>query len=90
MKARLYKTYMFRDKDPVIDHLRTAMQDEGESNATVAVRSGVSYGTINNWFNGPTRRPQFATIAAVARCMGDRGAGAIVAAIRKGKNTNGK
>ncbi len=90
MKAKLYKSYMFRDKDPVIDHLRTAMQDEDESNASVALRSGVSAATIRNWFEGDTRRPLFATIAAVARTMGDRGAGAIIAAIRKGKNFNGK
>jgi transcriptional regulator with XRE-family HTH domain len=61
---KLYKSYSFRDKDPIIDAMRTAIADTGDSLAKVSERSGVSAGTMGNWFNGRTRRPQFATVAA--------------------------
>jgi hypothetical protein len=37
---------------------------------SVSHDSGVSPGTISNWFKGKTMRPQFATTAAVVRSMG--------------------
>lgn len=67
---KLYKTYSFRDKDPVIDLLRTAIKDSGVSHKRISEDSGVSQGTLSNWFVGPTRRPQFATTQAVARALG--------------------
>jgi transcriptional regulator with XRE-family HTH domain len=66
----VYKTYSFKTKDPAIDKLRTKIQDAGESYNDISVKSGVSVGTLNNWFNGGTRRPQFATLAAVAGALG--------------------
>lgn len=66
----LYKTYSFRNKDPVIDELRTVVKDAGASYSGIAEASGVSSGTIYNWFHGATRRPQHASIMAVARAMG--------------------
>jgi transcriptional regulator with XRE-family HTH domain len=65
-----YKTYSFRDKDPAIDKLRTAIKDSGESYSEIAARSGLSATTLNGWFNGATRRPQFATLAAAAGALG--------------------
>lgn len=65
-----YKSYMFRDKDPVIDQVRTLVKDEGVNYTQVHARSGVSTTTLSNWFNGRTRRPQFATVQAVARGLG--------------------
>ncbi len=64
-----YKTYLFRDKDPVIDLLRTVKDDTKAKVAAMAHDSGVSTGTLYNWFSGKTRRPQFATVVAVARAM---------------------
>jgi transcriptional regulator with XRE-family HTH domain len=66
----LYKTYMFKDKDPVIDRLRTMVADDGSKYSEISNASGVSYSTLHNWFDGATRRPQYATIAAVAGALG--------------------
>ena len=85
MKAKLYKTYVFRDKDPVIDHLRTAVKDDGRKRSQLAQDSGVSAATLSNWFEGTTRRPQFATVAAVARACGPKGVAAVVNAVKRGK-----
>jgi hypothetical protein len=67
---KLYKTYSFKDKDPVIDKLRTAVADSGESYVDIENTSGVSSNTLYNWFKGSTRRPQHATVCAVARAVG--------------------
>jgi transcriptional regulator with XRE-family HTH domain len=67
---KLYKSYSFRDKDPIIDQMRTAVQDVGLSYGQIEGESGVSSSTMYNWFHGDVRRPQFATIAAVARAIG--------------------
>ena len=67
---RLYKTYVFKDKDPVIDRIRTIVQSEKLSYRDVFLLSGVSQTTIHNWFEGETKRPQYATIAAVTSSMG--------------------
>jgi transcriptional regulator with XRE-family HTH domain len=65
-----YLSYNFRDKDPVVDQLRTLLQDENASYKEVHELSGVSVSTLYNWFEGPTRRPQYATVMAVARSLG--------------------
>lgn len=73
-----YGTYNFVDKDPVIDVLRTLITREssniGYPTTTVirkcAEKSGVAYSTINEWFNGKTKRPAHATLEAVARYFG--------------------
>jgi transcriptional regulator with XRE-family HTH domain len=67
---KLYRSYVFLDKDPVIDVVRTAMQDAKAKSAKIARDSGVSPTTLANWFHGPTKRPQFATVAAVASALG--------------------
>ena len=68
-----YKSYMFVEKDPVIDALRTAISDQHFKYSEVALTSGVAVATIKNWMSGETRRPQFATTAAVARSLGKKG-----------------
>lgn len=83
MKVKLYKTYAFKDKDPVIDHLRTAVQKDGGSYSKISTDSGVSYTTLSNWFDGATKRPQFATVAAVARSLGPDGVRAVSRALAK-------
>jgi hypothetical protein len=68
--SNLYKTYMFRDKDPVIDVLRTIMDKERLDLNVVAADAGVAVTTITAWLYGITRRPQHATVMAVCRAMG--------------------
>jgi DNA-binding phage protein len=65
-----YKSYLFKDKDPVIDELRTMVQESGDSYTDLHDSSGVSTNTLYNWFKGETRRPQFATVMAVTRALG--------------------
>ncbi|RXG91606.1 hypothetical protein EAS62_24310 [Bradyrhizobium zhanjiangense] len=62
------------DKNPVIDKVRTLVQDEGliKKLGIVHEISGVSTSTLDNWFNGTTRSPQHATIAAVVTSLGYR------------------
>jgi transcriptional regulator with XRE-family HTH domain len=66
----LYRSYVFKDKDPVIDRMRTIVSDEHLSYAEIGTLSSVSAGTLHNWFHGETKKPQFATIAAVAGALG--------------------
>lgn len=70
---KLYKTYMFRTKDPIIDAFRTAFSDSGMTKAQLVKESNVSAGTFNGWLGGKTRRPQFATMAASIRGLGADG-----------------
>lgn len=65
-----YSTYLFTDKDPVVDVLRTMKRDAEFTDKEIADRSGVSIGTVKKWFGGNTKRPQFATVAAAAVAMG--------------------
>ena len=67
---RMYKSYSFVDKDPVLDTIRTAIQDLGLTYREVAELSDVSKTTLVGWFHGKTRRPQHATIMAVMRGIG--------------------
>src|SRR5262245_21549085 len=67
---KLYKSYSFKEKDPIIDILRTVVQDEGASYAEIERASGVTTSTLYNWFSGGTRRPQFASVMAVTRGLG--------------------
>jgi hypothetical protein len=68
----VYRTYRFMDKDPVIDKMRTLLQDEGLMKKLDLVHqlSGVSTSTLDNWFNGDTKSPQNRTIMAVVTSLG--------------------
>lgn len=63
----MYKTYAFRNKDPIIDQIRTILADEGLSYLEIQKRSRVAATTMYNWFHGTTRKPQNASIKAVIR-----------------------
>jgi hypothetical protein len=65
-----YKSYSFVDKDPIIDEVRTMIKDSGANYSWVEEHSGVTRWTLNAWFNGNTKKPQAATINAVARSLG--------------------
>src|SRR5262245_5917547 len=67
---KTYKSYMFVDKDPVIDELRTLVKDSGLSYDEVSDECGVASSTLYSWFHKDTRRPQNATIEAVGRGLG--------------------
>ena len=70
MAFKPYKSYNFKDKDPVIDRMRTIVQDSGWSHQDIHNESGVSVGCLNGWFYGATRRPTYATLQAVAMALG--------------------
>lgn len=67
-----YRCYGFIDKDPAIDQIRTLLQDEKMYHklSVVSDLSGVSTQTLYQWFMGDTKRPQNATMEAVARSLG--------------------
>jgi hypothetical protein len=69
---RLYRSYNFVDKDPIIDELRTIDEKEGLSYTQIHWLSGISVSTMRNWFDGKTKRPQNASIEAFARALGYR------------------
>jgi transcriptional regulator with XRE-family HTH domain len=66
-----YRTYLFVDgKDPVIDVVRTAKQDDGLSYSELSDLSNVSTTTLYNWLQGETKRPSYAAVAAVMSALG--------------------
>jgi DNA-binding phage protein len=69
---KLYTSYNFTDKDPVIDKMRNMVKREGLKYGQLSKMSGVSSTTMHNWFEGKTKRPQYATVMAVVMSMGYR------------------
>jgi hypothetical protein len=71
-RIRVLRTYRFLDKDPVIDQMRTVLQDEGLfTRLTIAADiASLSRTTLDNWFHGDTKRPQFASIMALMTSLG--------------------
>jgi transcriptional regulator with XRE-family HTH domain len=69
-KGFTYKSYSFQDKDPIIDEIRTVVQLSGFSYKKIEEASGVTSKTLHDWFDGETRKPQAATLNAVARALG--------------------
>lgn len=67
---RYSRTYHVVDKDPAIDKIRTLLEDEHCDIKDAAILSNVGRTTIDNWLNGDTKRPQHATLAAVASGLG--------------------
>ena len=71
---RMYRTYRWlpREKNPVLDKLRTIAQDEGVYKDLKALHeiSGVSVGALNGWWHGDTINPQHGTIMAVLTSLG--------------------
>lgn len=74
---KIYKSYVFRDKDPAIDELRTLVQSANngvkitrKSLKKVEDGGGPQVGTLANWFFGTVKRPQNATLEAAGRALG--------------------
>lgn len=70
----IYKSYAFKNKDPVIDEMRTLFQNENlmspKGFKAVHEAGAPTVSTFNKWFNGDTRRPQNAAIMATAHALG--------------------
>jgi hypothetical protein len=77
---KLYKSYMFRDKDPEIDRLRTIIQNasgginklNNKALTNVEQQGGPTVACMRGWFFGATKRPQNATLEAAGRALGYR------------------
>lgn len=70
---KVYRSYHFKlNRDPVIDRVQSLVEREHVKASDVAKISGVSATTLANWW-GPkakTRRPQYATVAAIISALG--------------------
>jgi transcriptional regulator with XRE-family HTH domain len=64
-----YQSYQFVDKDPIIDYIRTIVQNGDLTMREISDSSGVNVNTISNWLYGKTKRPQAASINAVLRVL---------------------
>jgi hypothetical protein len=75
---RRYDAYRFRGKEPVIDEVRTLVQNAngGERKITqkqlraIENAGGPTVGCMTAWFFGKTQRPQSASIEAAGRALG--------------------
>lgn len=71
----VYKAYNFRNKDPVIDQLRTMVKDTYGKLDSKALRQiqeagGPTASCMSAWFHGKTMRPQNPSTEAAGRAMG--------------------
>jgi len=66
----IYPSYLFHDHDPILDAVDSVIQDAGVSFTYIAAKSGVTQATLRNWSRRKTKKPQFATVAAVVRACG--------------------
>jgi hypothetical protein len=69
---RVLRTYRYTDKNPVIDKMRTVLQDEGLFKHLTIVHeiSGISTSCLHALFHGATRNPQHRTVAGVMTSLG--------------------
>jgi hypothetical protein len=69
-----YRCFNFTEKNPVIDRMRTVLQDEGyyskKRRNVLHKLSGVSVSTFEGWFEGDTRSPRSETIYATMGALG--------------------
>lgn len=74
----LYQSYLFRDKDPAIDELRTVVEDHfgqrvnNKQLSEIHASGGPTASCMGQWFFGKTKRPQNATLEAAGRALGFR------------------
>lgn len=86
-----YTKYYFTDHDPVLDKLDRLFElsapagQRSLKTQEIANQTSVSAGTIANWRRRKTKKPQFATVAAVVNGLG----GELVVSY-KGKLIRGK
>lgn len=71
-------TYLFKNKDPIIDVLRTALQLYASINnltfnkacARIAIRAGLTYSSLYGWFHRDTCWPFYKSVSAVVLALG--------------------
>jgi len=74
--APIYGAYVFRQKDPAIDELRTIVEDHfghrvnGKDLTVISGSGGPSIAAMRGWFFGATQRPQNPTLEAAGRALG--------------------
>ena len=70
--TKILRPYHFIDKNPVIDVVRTAIEDEGLSKKLqiVADLASLSRSTIDGWLDGDIRDPRHSSIMAVMIGLG--------------------
>lgn len=66
----IYPAYRFKDHDPVLDAVDTVIADSKKTRTQVHEMSNVSVSTLSSWAKRKTKRPQFATVAAVVKSLG--------------------
>jgi hypothetical protein len=89
-RLRLYRSYVFRNKDPVVDELRTIINDTFGSVSHKALKQieadgGPTISAMDGWFKGNTKRPQSASVEAAGRAMGMKRVW-----VKTGSNSNGR
>lgn len=73
---KTYKSYVFKDKDPVIDEIRTLIQKVNNGKLTnksltfIEHEGGPTVSCLRGWFFGKTLRPQNPTVEAAGRALG--------------------
>jgi hypothetical protein len=72
---RILRTYRYIDKNPVIDVMRTALQDVGigveKKRLRIAAEiSGLSHSCLEGLFHGETRNPQHRTVLGLMTSIG--------------------
>jgi hypothetical protein len=69
-----YRCYNWKNKNPVIDKVRTILQDEGlyskKTRQVLHQLSGVAVATYDGWFEGETKDPKHTTIMATLAALG--------------------
>lgn len=70
----VYRTYSYITKNPVVDKIRTILQDEGmyskKQRKVLHEISGVAVQTYDGWFDGDVRDPRHQTIMATLSSLG--------------------
>ena len=73
---KVYGAYVFRTKDPVIDEIRTEIEDHYgrrinyKDLRNIEENGGPSVGAMVGWFLKGIRRPANATVEAAGRAVG--------------------
>jgi len=65
---KVYKAYVFRGQDPVVDDLKAMAK--GVELRDITDAGGPSVSCLRSWFKRKTKRPQNATIEAAGRALG--------------------
>lgn len=65
-----YRSYPFKEYDPAMEQVTGLIEDSDKPLKDINEGSDVSLTTMYNWRKKKTKKPQFATLNAVARSLG--------------------